>query len=881
MAEPHPASDDTGWLDEDRTASLEEAAQVRQDQNGADLAGDHLEVTLWLALRWEPALAAFLPLLSQDSLVGMLKEADARFLKQSLQALGLAKKWQRLQPRLNPRALAVIAADVSRVLNDAGRAKFRGIPASKIVFTWWARKATLLFAGTKLGAKLAQVPLPYRLAHAIEWLRANADGAETSRHTEQLGPLRASQNHLDQVFAVIYDAGLEGISEADLSARLALTVSPQPSVPRPDPQVDRRSPNELASESPRIVAATERRRVPQPNVAVADEVRSDSALPGPATTVETARAALAKCRQASEQMKAAADHGELAGVTEAYEALKGARQSAEATLETFGSLIRQAGLKPPDLDDAIFANEAAATSYLNQLEIELAGVERRAFHRIEAARDELTRKFISLDLPIPEPLRTATSVAELATVQNQWQPEFVAIRLLKQLSTWPEMPPRAFAELSADRRLDLYEKLLAMPASEIASERLLRWIVTDRTALKTSADRGPDLLTKAIINSLDYVVPLPSGVWSIYRELAGPRCAEALLSSGLAAAVAGAPEKLIDLESLAQLADLDSGQLPQPLRIALKRRRLLDTGTDDTIPLLGELALEAEMDGATLDALVTALIRNNRHSEAVALAILAERANRYTCDRRDVLLAFAQVLLEAVERDESGRTLVCAVLEQGDVDWLAELPDGVVVLLYLIAKTHSVRPWTELRYQSLDLLLAASKRRPALAERWLGGMSESPAIERQQRAAVAAEAADVLREFEHGMKRTSVYTAWPPAIEYQKYFNQTLTRAFLAIESGFSYSLPSPDEIIQAAVSKGCAVAEGKVKQRMLEYLSTQLNRLQQIENAKAVLGLDTGIGEILAREAVPLRDALIAESKDVPRGSPIAWIYARAIEES
>ena len=879
MTEPHPNSGDNGQ--DDHEASMAEA-QPRQDPAGSNLGRNDQEVSARLARRWEPAFETFLPVLPHDLLARILKDADAHFFKESLQALGLAKKWQR--SRTNPRALVLIAADVSRVLGDARRSKARDVPASKIVFTWWARRATVFFNGTELGFTLSQIPLPYRLARAIEFLRSLSEGVGASPYAKLLDPLRASQDHLERLFAVLIDAAVAGMSEADISARLAEIITPQPALAGADSSAaDEDQPRDAVSEGPRISVNTQGSLTFKPTEAATFHVPSSQTSPGSATALEIARAALTKCRDASAQMKVIADQGDLKGLTEAYEQLKGARHSAEATLENFSCLVRQAGLNPPGIDDATFANEATATAYLNQLEVALTNVDRRTVDRVEAERDELIGAFTSLDLPVPDALYAAASLADVAAVQSQWQPEFVAVRLLRVLSAWPERVPDEFKELPPDRRLGLYERLLETPASEIASEKLLSWVVADATALKASTERGLELLTRAIVNALGYVVPLPPGVWRVYGDLAGPQPADSMTRTGLAAAVANAPEALIDLGSLVQLAALDEAQLPSPLRITLKRRRLLDTPTDEAIPALGELALEAEMDRATLDALVVALIQHDRHSEAVALACLAERANRYACDHEEVLGSLAGVLINAADRDDASRALLRAVLEQADVDWFVDLPDGVVVLLYLIAKTGAVRPWDELRYQSPEVLLAARKDRPALVERWLLGsrLSESTAADRQQRTATASDAADALRDFEHDLKRTSVYTAWSPATEYQKYFNQKLGRAFTVIERGSSYNPEDPDEIVQSAVSQGCAVAEGKAKHRMLEYLTDQMTRLRRIAAARAILGSDAPIKEMLAREAVPLREALVAESRNAGSNSTVQKIYANAIQDS
>jgi hypothetical protein len=163
-----------------------------------------------------------------------------------------------------------------------------------------------------------------------------------------------------------------------------------------------------------------------------------------------------------------------------------------------------------------------------------------------------------------------------------------------------------------------------------------------------------------------------------------------------------------------------------------------------------------------------------------------------------------------------------------DPSSLASQPEDILLYLGVALTCRRADLATTCRYGNPKLFLKAKERWPALISLLLS-ILEGPDVHARREADVA-RANKLRREFEHDLRRPSAYANWRPhGMRYQDHFRSYLEDKYRSLRADRELALLEPEEILDRAQRTGLPHAQGNGRVAMLDYLRSQIERLDNL----------------------------------------------------
>lgn len=565
------------------------------------------------------------------------------------------------------------------------------------------------------------------------------------------------------------------------------------------------------------------------------------------------------------------------------------REEAIAVLrEALGAYYTQAKDYNIKFHDIINNKRNYASIYAEVIRLfsSLAEEDKRTF---EASRRKLLERLKAADLQHlwEEP----ASHAALQAMEQCIEPRLRIHEAAAALITGRVPPsPSALPNLSTEERVSAAE--LAVMRVVHDADTLLRHGIDlsplARLLLQTGICRErPDLVVSLLMTFAKQrevprklAEPLVQLAFAATQAIQGRTGWELLLiDARLAMTLADAPPDALDallvewkgqpavLELLASLGAGDSSI--SKLVVALVERLRARGERGEAIQLLAAwiYLLDPQMCPAAVMASELRRLRDHlweddRQAEAMLLVTRALKAGHISvADEFEERLTLFLLSMTKRKDGDAQRVLEWAL---NDASWLVEQGYGVVAFLYICHLADLPERVLNARFQYADVFEKACRFYPVLvAEFFLGSRFAVDPGSGDDASSYASRMLEELNAFRTGLLKRSCYRSWPPAEEYQRFFNARLEELFEELVHGDLNTLTTqlalfdPETLIEEATREIGETVRHPAIGLMRDYLHEQLEHLRQLGQARQKFGGRIGLEEALRSRAVSMADRL------------------------
>lgn len=328
-----------------------------------------------------------------------------------------------------------------------------------------------------------------------------------------------------------------------------------------------------------------------------------------------------------------------------------------------------------------------------------------------------------------------------------------------------------------------------------------------------------------------------------------------------------------------------------PLVLALAAQLRATDRRSQAIAMLGtwlrsDVRTSEDGRAALLRSLRDALREDGRIAEALLLVSRACRAGH-----TGVLAGFeaplAEYILDIAQRRNAGmQQIVSTTL--ADPAWLLRESYGPAIFLYICHLANLEEAVIIARYQYAEIFEKMRRFHPTLIDDYflstrfpVGGEVDGG------QSSYASQVLHALNEFRRGLQKRACYKDWPPAEDYQRWFNERLKVLFAQTEPGaepepLARALDDiePDEWILEADRALHFYAEHPARGLMADYLAQQILCLRMLAEARQRFGRHGELADLLKAKSTGLRQRLLHEKSQQQGLHPLtALVYDRVAE--
>lgn len=519
------------------------------------------------------------------------------------------------------------------------------------------------------------------------------------------------------------------------------------------------------------------------------------------------------------------------------------------------------------LEDITVANE-----YLSSLNGMILKAIKDTEKTIQKRKDILSEKLDFYKIEIPKNFEKIKSEKDLLAFERKYSELILIEKVIVKIGT-DSFVEKDLDELGSEARFKVYKKFIYDEYSDKLLERMFNVLLNDPDSFDESEPESFDIFILYFRKMIEKNKELPVGSWRFLYSIKTKNFYEKLNPKELLKNINNL--NTIEIEGLETvLEEKDLKYFPPIISNFIKQSKLKTIDPKSRLAKLLELIDEKNVNKSSIGMLCETLACLNRSSEALYLAFIYNKFDSILYSEN--ILHEPLVLLLLTSCEEMNENAVLSELID-DFEWLIKKEDDVVALLYLLYRTKKNDTYINLIYQATEEIESAKRKFPVIME-ILTNLNDAALETNHENKGVSENIVligkNALFEFKKNLVKLSCYSNWPPAKKYQEYFRDLLQEEYLKLKNGKYLNNLDPDEVIEAAHSKGLPHARGTAIINMRRYLSSQIGNLNKISESLIYVEFND-----LRYEEMDIKEQLHQEFEKKAYNNILAYVYKSIME--